>query len=77
MLFARFYLKNVFPLDDAPFMPGDGDRAVVLYPSKRRLADVTNDAAYLCRSRGFVAFALCRGDTFKTAKVITKIIEVA
>ena len=51
---------------------GVGDRAVIIYDGRLRLADCIEDAADECAKRGYKTYQFFKGDSFTRCKAITK-----
>ena len=71
MLFAQFYQRSA--LDPAVVIEGSGDRSVIVYDARLRLADVIADARAECARRGYVGVALFKGDTFTRSRRISPV----
>lgn len=80
MVFAQFYqlstgyvAGSIPPCFDGPRVPIEacGDRAVIVLDGRRRLESQIQLAREECGKRGFVGFALLRGESFTRSRKIT------
>jgi hypothetical protein len=74
MIYAQFYQMSVahhYNAYKSRPVEACGDRAVVIYDARLRLADVVADARQECAKRGFVGFAMMRGESFSRARQIS------
>lgn len=74
MIYAQFFQPSA--IDKSRLIEACGDRAVVIYDARRRLADTLADARAECAKRGFSAFQLCRGETFTRSRAISQLFTV-
>lgn len=76
MLYAQFYQKAAWSWAEKP-IEAIGDRSVIILDARFSLATNVNIAVNECRKRGFVAYAIFRGDNFSrpsaTVIPVTKI----
>ena len=71
MIYAQFFQVNLAgATSDAC-----GDRSVVILDGRCRRTWMEATAAEECRKRGYVAWQLCKGDTFTRSAPISKIIH--
>lgn len=77
MLYAQFYQKAAWPLGNEKPIEAIGDRSVIILDGRFSLATNVSIAAGECRKRGYIAYAIFRGDNFNRASAtvipVTKI----
>jgi len=70
MIFAQFYQKSA---TGPELVEACGDRSVIILDGREHLQTIIEFSRVECARRGFVAFALFRGDTFSRSRRFTSI----
>ena len=74
MTFVEFYHRSA---TSEELIPACGDRAVVILDGRSNPGTHHRIAADECTKRGYLAYRICRGETFSRAEPVTGVIRVA
>jgi hypothetical protein len=74
MVYVQFYKQSLFgPPPEYPVIEAVGDRGVVILDGRSTRRTWYTQSEQLCRSRGFIAFQIFKGDSFSRSRAVSEL----